>query len=176
MLASRVVPQAGGALLLILGARFLTPAALGQFVLIFAGVEFLRRLVRAGWREAVIVGEADTPPVVMTLSIASALAAQVAAAGGDHVILRTAWVFSAHGKNFVKTMLRLGAERDELRVVADQHGGPTPAADIAQACLTMAEAMRADASRGGIYHFSGAAIANSTCFKNNFSQHLKCCS
>ena len=81
VLASRVVPQAGGALLLILGARFLTPAALGQFVLIFAGVEFLRRLVRAGWREAVIVGEADTPPVVMTLSIASALAAQVATFG-----------------------------------------------------------------------------------------------
>ncbi len=77
VLASRVVPQAGGALLLILGARFLAPAALGQFVMIFAGVEFLRRLVRAGWREAVIVGEADTPPVAMTLSIASAFAAQI---------------------------------------------------------------------------------------------------
>ena len=80
----------------------------------------------------------------------------IAAAGGQWAVMRTSWVFSAHGANFVKTMLRLGAERDELRVVADQHGGPTPAADIAQACLTMAEAMRADASRGGIYHFSGA--------------------
>lgn len=77
-------------------------------------------------------------------------------AGGQWAVMRTSWVFSAHGANFVKTMLRLGAERDELRVVADQHGGPTPAADIAQACLTMAEAMRADASRGGVYHFSGA--------------------
>ncbi len=80
----------------------------------------------------------------------------IAAAGGQWAVMRTSWVFSAHGANFVKTMLRLGAERDELRVVADQHGGPTPAADIAQACLTMAEAMRADASRGGVYHFAGA--------------------
>ena len=80
----------------------------------------------------------------------------IAAAGGQWAAMRTSWVFSAHGANFVKTMLRLGAERDELRVVADQHGGPTPAADIAQACLTMAEAMRADASRGGVYHFAGA--------------------
>ena len=80
----------------------------------------------------------------------------IAAAGGQWAVLRTSWVFSAHGANFVKTMLRLGAEREELRVVADQHGGPTPAADIAAACLTMARAMQADASRGGIYHFSGA--------------------
>lgn len=80
VLASRVAPQAGGAILLILGARFLAPAALGQFVLIFAGVELLRRLVRAGWREAVIVGAEDTPPVVMTLSLASAFAAQLATA------------------------------------------------------------------------------------------------
>ena len=80
----------------------------------------------------------------------------IAAAGGQWAILRASWVFSAHGANFVKTMLRLGAERDELRVVADQHGGPTPAADIANACLTMMRAMQADASRGGIYHFAGA--------------------
>lgn len=79
----------------------------------------------------------------------------IAAAGGQFAILRTAWVFSAHGANFVKTMLRLGAERDELRVVADQHGGPTPAADIARACLTMIGAMQADGAKGGIYHFSG---------------------
>lgn len=80
----------------------------------------------------------------------------VAAAGGQWAVLRTSWVFSAHGANFVKTMLRLGAEREELRVVADQHGGPTPAAAIAAASLAMLGAMRGDAARGGIYHFSGA--------------------
>lgn len=80
----------------------------------------------------------------------------IAAAGGQWAVMRTSWVFSAHGANFVKTMLRLGAGREELRVVADQHGGPTPAADIAAACLTMAQTMREGASGGGVYHFSGA--------------------
>ena len=84
----------------------------------------------------------------------------LAAAGGQWAVLRTSWVFSAPGANFVKTMLRLGAERDELRVVADQHGGPTPAADIASACLTMAQARRAEPALGGVYHFSGAADTN----------------
>jgi dTDP-4-dehydrorhamnose reductase len=80
----------------------------------------------------------------------------VAAAGGPYVILRTAWVFSAHGKNFVKTMLRFGRERPELRVVADQHGGPTPAADIAAALATIARAFAAGQGVPGIFHFSGA--------------------
>lgn len=80
----------------------------------------------------------------------------VAAAGGQWAVLRTSWVFSAHGNNFVRTMLRLGAERDELRVVADQHGGPTPARAIAGACLTMIAAMQADPAKGGTYHFAGA--------------------
>lgn len=84
----------------------------------------------------------------------------ILASGAQAAILRTSWVFSAHGANFVKTMLRLGAERPELRVVADQHGGPTPARAIAQACLTMAQAMLDDRSKGGIYHFSGALDTN----------------
>ncbi|MEI4264117.1 dTDP-4-dehydrorhamnose reductase [Roseovarius sp. D0-M9] len=80
----------------------------------------------------------------------------VRAAGGVHVILRTSWVVSAHGSNFVKTMLRLGDERDQLSIVADQIGGPTCAADIAEACLVIAGQLREAPSKSGTYHFSGA--------------------
>lgn len=80
----------------------------------------------------------------------------VRAAGGMHAILRTSWVVSAHGSNFVKTMLRVGPERGHLRVVADQIGGPTPAADIADACLTIAGMLAEDPGKSGTYHFAGA--------------------
>ncbi|KHQ55300.1 dTDP-4-dehydrorhamnose reductase [Mameliella alba] len=79
----------------------------------------------------------------------------IRAAGGPHAILRTSWVFSAHGNNFVKTMLRLGAERDRLSIVADQLGGPTSAAAIARVCLTVAEALCQSPDRTGTYHLSG---------------------
>ena len=84
--------------------------------------------------------------------------AEVRAAGGAHAILRTAWVFSAHGGNFVKTMLRLGTERERLTIVADQIGGPTPAASIAGALMTMARtfADRPGDPPSGTYHFAGA--------------------
>ncbi|MEJ2030169.1 MAG: dTDP-4-dehydrorhamnose reductase [Maritimibacter sp.] len=80
----------------------------------------------------------------------------VQAAGGTYAILRTSWVFSAHGANFVKTMLRLSETRDALNVVADQIGGPTPARAIAEACVTISDQLRADPAKSGTYHFSGA--------------------
>lgn len=82
--------------------------------------------------------------------------AGIRAAGCTHAVLRTSWVFSAHGANFVKTMLRLSETRDRLRIVADQIGGPTPARAIAQACLTIADALQRTPDLSGIYHFSGA--------------------
>ena len=80
----------------------------------------------------------------------------VRAAGGAYAILRTSWVVSAHGNNFVKTMLRLGRERDRLTIVADQIGAPTPARDIAAACLAMARQLAEDAGKSGTYHLQGA--------------------
>lgn len=79
----------------------------------------------------------------------------VTEAGGTHAILRTSWVFSAHGANFLRSMLRLGRERDCLRVVSDQIGGPTPARAIARACLTIAQGLQDDPDKSGIYHLSG---------------------
>jgi len=77
-------------------------------------------------------------------------------AGGTYAILRTSWVVSATGNNFVKTMLRLGAERDALTIIDDQVGGPTAANDIADALLVMAKAYADGRSQSGIYHFSGS--------------------
>ncbi len=100
---------------------------------------------------------ADTPNPIGVYG-RSKLAGEVAvvAARGNHAILRTSWVFSAHGANFVKTMLRLAATRDEISVVADQIGGPTAAADIAATLRVMAGRFLDGQVARGIYHFSGS--------------------
>ncbi len=80
----------------------------------------------------------------------------------EHVILRTSWVYGVHGHNFVKTMLRLGTERDTVNVVADQHGAPTSAIDIATALVAIATRILSDRAAGagsalwGTYHFAAA--------------------
>jgi len=86
---------------------------------------------------------------------------RVAAANPRHVILRTAWLYSPHGKNFVRTILRLAQEQERLTVVDDQLGCPTSANDLAQACLDIALSCAAEPDRApyGLYHFAGAGAA-----------------
>jgi dTDP-4-dehydrorhamnose reductase len=85
--------------------------------------------------------------------------AAVLASGARAIVLRTAWVYAATGRNFVRTMLALGQTRDELRVVADQHGCPTAAGDLALAILAIATRIEADGwrdSHAGVFHAAGS--------------------
>lgn len=88
----------------------------------------------------------------------SKLAGEIAIANAcdKHIILRTAWVFGENGNNFVKTMLRLSAIRNELNIVGDQFGGPTYAGDIAHALIQIAKRItNGQAVEYGVYHYSG---------------------
>ena len=101
----------------------------------------------------------DDPVNPLGVYGASKLAGEVAVRTGNprHLIVRTAWVFGRHGTNFVKTMLRLAAERPVVRVVDDQHGTPTAARDLAEALLAMTGRLVADTNRlAGTYHFANA--------------------
>jgi dTDP-4-dehydrorhamnose reductase len=82
--------------------------------------------------------------------------AAIAETAGRYLVLRTCWVYSAHGKNFLRTMLRLGAERPELRVVDDQVGAPTSAAAIATVTAQLVEQFAAPGAKlpVGIYHMT----------------------
>lgn len=87
----------------------------------------------------------------------------------QHIILRTSWVFGLHGNNFVKTMLRLGQERDALSIVSDQIGGPTSARSIAQALWQIAQHYQSNSTCAwGTFHFSGAP----TCSWYDFAQEI----
>ena len=85
--------------------------------------------------------------------------AEVRAGLAEHVILRTAWLYGVHGHNFVKTMLRLGREKESLRVVADQYGCPTYAADLADAVLAISEKfLKNHKLAWGTYHYCGNGV------------------
>ncbi|WFS25125.1 dTDP-4-dehydrorhamnose reductase [Rhizobium rhododendri] len=85
----------------------------------------------------------------------------IAAATANHAILRTAWVYSPYGANFVKTMLRLAETRDAINVVADQQGTPTSALDIADAVIAIAQRLvkDADPKLRGVFHLTGSGEA-----------------
>lgn len=103
----------------------------------------------------------DDRPNPLSVYGASKLAGEEAAqdSGVRAVILRTSWVFAGHGRNFLRTILRLGAAQSEINVVSDQIGGPTPARSIADAILVIAASLN-EGGQGGLYHFQGAPPAS----------------
>lgn len=95
----------------------------------------------------------------------------LAASGAAHLIFRTSWVFGAHGKNFIKTILRLASSRDELRIVADQFGAPTGAALLADASAHIAARYRRDGRENfpfGLYHLAASGETS----WHGFAQHI----
>jgi len=92
----------------------------------------------------------------------------IQSSGCRYIIIRTAWVFSEYGNNFLKTMLRLGAERNELRIVGDQVGCPTYAQDIARAIMMIIESLKSKEVSSCLYHFSG----NFCCSWAEFAQAI----
>ena len=115
--------------------------------------------VFAGDKESAYIEDDPIAPVSVYGASKADGEAAVRGALAPHVILRTAWVYSAHGNNFVKSMLKLGAERDELTIVNDQRGCPTSAREIAQAIKTIAGQIFVDPPSApfGTYHYVGAS-------------------
>ncbi len=108
--------------------------------------------------------EETDPPHALNAYGRSKLAGErrVREANDRHVIVRTSWLFSAYGSNFVKTMLRLGREREELRVVGDQFGSPTSAVDLAEAIMRIAASLADGGGKDcyGTFHFAGAGVVS----------------
>lgn len=111
--------------------------------------------------------ETDIPNPLCVYGV-SKLAGERAAENAErYLTVRVAWLFSEYGNNFVKTMLKVGAERDELKIVSDQQGTPTYAGDLASALVQMAEA----SLPSGTYHFAGGG----TCSWYDFAQYIFQC-
>ena len=97
----------------------------------------------------------------------------IAATGAEHLILRTSWVYSTHGKNFLLTMQRLLQERPELRVVADQIGAPTWAGTIARSTRLLIERWQAaEAGAWGVYHLTAQGETSWFGFTQAIAEHL----
>jgi len=132
--------------------------------------------VFAGDKDGLYVEDDPVAPLGVYGSTKEAGEQAVRTAGGRHIILRTAWVVSPWGNNFIKTMLRLGREREELGIVQDQRGCPTSAADIAETLLHLTSRLLTDPQAPtGTYHFVNSGEASwfdlaSRCFERSAEQ------
>ncbi|MGC1358488.1 MAG: sugar nucleotide-binding protein, partial [Xanthobacteraceae bacterium] len=111
-----------------------------------------------GRKEGAYLESDDVGPISVYGRTKAAGERAVRRALGRHVILRTAWVYSEFGNNFLKTILRLAASRSELTVVADQHGTPTSARELANAILRIAPRLSQDEDVWGTYHFTADGV------------------
>lgn len=98
----------------------------------------------------------------------------IMASGCIYAVLRTSWVVSAHGNNFIKTMHRLSKTRDCISVVDDQIGGPTCARDIAQTGIFIAEQLIKDPNKSGVYHYAGQPNVSWCQFANAIFKEMDC--
>lgn len=85
---------------------------------------------------------------------------EVIKALGEHIIIRASWLYGAHGNNFVKTIIRHASERDSLRVVYDQAGGPTWTVDLCGAIIEVLNALKNGGKAYGVYHYSDEGVAS----------------
>jgi dTDP-4-dehydrorhamnose reductase len=132
-------------------------AALGAWL-----IHYSTDYVYAGDKAGAYVETDPTGP--LSVYGASKLAGDeaIAAVGGQHIVLRTSWVYGAHGGNFAKTMIRLARERETLNVVADQFGAPTSSRQIAEITAQLAQQLPEDddAALSGVYHLQGGGEAS----------------
>ena len=98
----------------------------------------------------------------------------IKSSGCTYAILRTSWVVSVNGNNFVKTMLQLSKRRDSLAVVDDQIGGPTCASDIAQTCVSIAKQLIKEPDKTGVYHYTGQPDVSWCQFANAIFEQMDC--
>jgi dTDP-4-dehydrorhamnose reductase len=132
------------------GARNVAKAAAGLAPLIHISTDY----VFGGDGPNAYAPDAETSPIGVYGKTKLAGEIAVREETHSHVIVRTSWVFSHRGHNFVRTMLRLATERDEIRVVDDQIGRPTSAADLADALLVVAANLLENRAVAGTYHFA----------------------